>query len=103
MFVVVVVVGGGGVVEVVVLICLSSIDLTAGFTFIISSNIAQYFWKLPVELVGHFCVRANPFLPFSAENSTVTLYGRGFIKFNVAVWCGFKYNGTYRLGKYTLT
>ena len=40
-----------------------------------------------------------PFL-YTVENSTVTLYGRGFVKFNVAVWCGFSYNDTYRLGKY---
>lgn len=37
---------------------------------------------------------------YTVENSTVTLYGRGFVKFNVAVWCGFSYNDTYRLGKY---
>lgn len=36
---------------------------------------------------------------YTVENSTVTLYGRGFVKFNVAVWCGFSYNDTYRLGK----
>ena len=37
---------------------------------------------------------------YTVENSTVTLYGRGFVKFNVAVWCGFSYNDTYRLGMY---
>lgn len=36
------------------------------------------------------------------ENSTVTLYGRGFIKYNVAVWCGFSFNETYRLGLYLI-
>ena len=68
MFVVVVV-----VVEVVVLICLSSIHLTAGFTFIISSNIAQYFWKLPVELVGHFCVRVITLFYLSLQKTPQSL------------------------------
>ena len=39
---------------------------------------------------------------FFVENSTVTLYGRGFVKFNVAVWCGFRFNETYRPGVYTI-
>ena len=38
----------------------------------------------------------------SAESNTVTMYGRGFEKFNSAeshsVRCGFKFNNTYRQG-----
>ena len=38
----------------------------------------------------------------SAESNTVTMYGRGFDKFNSAeshsVRCGFKFNNTYRQG-----
>ena len=50
---------------------------------------------MPVSVLTFFC-------RLSTENSTVTLYGRGFIKFNVAVWCGFSFNDTYRLGMYAL-
>ncbi|CAH3182322.1 unnamed protein product [Porites evermanni] len=56
--------------------------------------------NLTDEISTKSCVELTSVDPQQAclgENSTVTLYGRGFVKFNVAVWCGFSYNDTYRL------
>lgn len=56
--------------------------------------------NLTDEISNKSCVELTSVDPQQAclgENSTVTLYGRGFVKFNVAVWCGFSYNNTYRL------
>lgn len=48
--------------------------------------------KTCVELTS-----VDPKQPCLGENSTITLRGRGFIKYNVAVWCGFSYNKSHRL------
>lgn len=56
--------------------------------------------NLTDDIANKSCVELTSVDPKQAclgENSTVTLYGRGFIKYNVAVWCGFSFNETYRL------
>ncbi|XP_068706143.1 uncharacterized protein [Montipora foliosa] len=55
--------------------------------------------NLTDDIANKSCVEltsVNPKQACLGENSTVTLIGRGFIKFSVAVWCGFSLNATYR-------
>ncbi|XP_074608482.1 anthrax toxin receptor 2-like [Acropora palmata] len=54
--------------------------------------------NLTNDIANKSCVELTSVDPKQAclgENSTVTLSGRGFIKFSEAVWCGFSLNSTY--------
>ncbi|XP_029206582.2 LOW QUALITY PROTEIN: anthrax toxin receptor 2-like [Acropora millepora] len=54
--------------------------------------------NLTNDIANKSCVELTSVDPKQAclgENSTVTLSGRGFIKFREAVWCGFSLNSTY--------